>query len=379
MNLRLLSGVLLLALALVLVSAPEPAGACAPAPPHNVPVAIASESAIIVWDEMNHIQHFIRRAAFTTEAKDFGFLVPTPTKPELAEADDVSFETLARITAPEEVTKKREPSPGCGIGCAAAKHAAGDADQARLSVLEEKRVAGYDAAVLEGNDASLLANWLKARGYDFSEPLHGWVEPYLKGGWKITAFKVAKKGSQEPSVATSAVRMTFKTPRPFFPYKEPANPEKGGPNQLHPQRLLRVFFVGAEKVQGTLGEKGEAWPGKAAWAGELKAEDRTLLLQELKLPANTQPAKWWLTEFEDHSSPRPGSADVYFARAADQDAVKRPPHIKYVSSAMPGCVMCWAVAAYLVIPCLVRQWRRRSEAAGLARRAEPTERRNAAG
>src|SRR4051794_39286311 len=74
------------------------ATACAPAPPHNVPVAIASESAIIVWDEKSHTQHFIRRASFATQAKDFGFLVPTPTRPTLAEADDAAFEELAKLT-----------------------------------------------------------------------------------------------------------------------------------------------------------------------------------------------------------------------------------------------------------------------------------------
>src|SRR5437764_76847 len=76
------------------------ASACAPAPPRNVPVAIASETAVIVWDEKGQTQHFIRRASFATEAKDFGFLVPTPTKPTLAEADDQAFAELARITAP---------------------------------------------------------------------------------------------------------------------------------------------------------------------------------------------------------------------------------------------------------------------------------------
>ncbi|MCI0705568.1 MAG: hypothetical protein L0241_31295, partial [Planctomycetia bacterium] len=35
----------------------------------------------------------------------------------------------------------------------------------------------------------------------------------------------------------------------------------------------------------------------------------------------------WLTEFEDHSSPRPGTDEVYFARDADQSELNRPPHI----------------------------------------------------
>src|SRR5262245_52407848 len=46
-------------------------------------ISIAEESAIIVWDPAKKVQHFIRRAAFDTTSSDFGFLVPTPTMPEL--------------------------------------------------------------------------------------------------------------------------------------------------------------------------------------------------------------------------------------------------------------------------------------------------------
>src|SRR5437016_3719837 len=62
--------------------------ACAPAPPPGVRVEIADESAIIVWDAAAKTQHFIRRASFATAAHDFGFLVPTPAQPTLAEASD---------------------------------------------------------------------------------------------------------------------------------------------------------------------------------------------------------------------------------------------------------------------------------------------------
>ena len=74
--------------------------ACAIAPSGNKPVAIADESAIIIWDAANKTQHFIRRASFQSAAPDFGFLVPTPSKPELAEASDAAFAHLARVTAP---------------------------------------------------------------------------------------------------------------------------------------------------------------------------------------------------------------------------------------------------------------------------------------
>ena len=75
--------------------------------------------------------------------------------------------------------------------------------------------------------------------------------------------------------------------------------------------------------------------------------------------ADTPPASWWLTEFEYHSSPRPGSEDVFFALDDVQAPVERPPIVHYVSADLPGCVMCYALALYVIIPRLVRPWRRR--------------------
>jgi hypothetical protein len=349
----------LVVLAAVLFVVPAPAVGCAAAPPRNQSVEIASESAIIVWDEDAKTQHFIRRASFQTDASDFGFLVPTPTQPTLAEADNEAFDTLAQITAPEVVKQPRPSSSGCDIGCAAPKGAAEPgavADKAEpVRVLDEQRVAGYDAAVLEADDANALNSWLTEHGYEFPPALTQWADHYIKAKWKITAFKIAKRTKDEKAVGTSAVRMTFKTDHPFFPYREPqvqAADKRYG-------RLLRVFFIGKGKMIGRLGDKAGAWPSSIAWADQLKAADREGLLKLLKLPDDTPPASWYLTEFEDHSSPRPGIADVYFEPADDQTPVKRPPHIQYVFNGAANFAMYCALAAYVAVPRVLRgRWRR---------------------
>jgi hypothetical protein len=52
-----------------------------------VVVRIAEEEAVIVWDPATKTEHFIRRAAFHSTARQFGFLVPTT--PRLTEVSDV--------------------------------------------------------------------------------------------------------------------------------------------------------------------------------------------------------------------------------------------------------------------------------------------------
>jgi hypothetical protein len=365
MNLRTLPKVvLLLLLAAVLCPLPEQASACAPAPPRGKTVAIADESAIILWDAASKTQHFIRRASFKSDAAEFGFLVPTPTKPEVEEASDETFAELAKITAPKVITKPRsEAGGGCAIGCGAAAPG-GAAPKSSVRVLEEKQLPGHKATVLEADDANALSKWLGDHGFDYSPALTEWVAPYVKAGWKITAFQIIKRDADK-DVASSAVRLTFqadKTALPFFPYREPASQAAAGAGQL-PSRLLRVFFIGDKRVQGTVGEKGNPWPGKVAWSNRLDASVREQLLGLLKLPAKTTPESWWLTEFEDASSPRPGTDDAFFSPSEDQKPVEREPITRFVSNAAVDGVLWYGTAACVALPYFIGRWRRRAKAA----------------
>ena len=100
-------------------------------------------------------------------------------------------------------------------------------------------------------------------------------------------------------------------------------------------------------------------PGKVAWTGKVTDADREKVLKFLKLPEDTPPAGWWLTEFEDHSSPRPGTDDVFFSRSEDQTPQERAPHIRYVAAPLPGDVMWYAAIACILLPPVVRRLRPR--------------------
>ncbi|BBM85139.1 DUF2330 domain-containing protein [Candidatus Uabimicrobium amorphum] len=333
----------LLLLLVTIWSLIETTQACAPAPPPNVQVDIATESAIIIWDPTTKTQHFIRRASFVTPAKDFGFLVPTPTKPTLAEASDDAFVYLRELTKPRVITQSRPMRLACS--CTAMDKSMGAQG---VTVLEEKRVAGYDAVILQASDSNSLQTWLQQHGYTFPKNLVDWVNPYVEAGWKISAFKIAKT-DETNKVSTSAVRMTFETPKPFFPYREPVQ-------EVHneQQRLLRIFFLAKKRMQGTLGKK--LWPGKVVWANKLNKGSKELLLQRLNLPLTTPPVNWFLTEFEDYSSPRPGSDDVYFSISKNQSPVERPPITQYVYTGHDAGF--YLVILFIVFPKIMRRRRR---------------------
>ncbi|MBX3226542.1 MAG: DUF2330 domain-containing protein [Labilithrix sp.] len=314
------------------VLGPRIAAACAPAPRARERVAVAEESAIIVWDEAAKREHFIRRASFRSEARDFGFLVPTPSRPELAEADETAFEELESAVRPELEYREHtavEPTLLLLFPFMFYSRSAAAPEMAPVRVLEAKRVGDYDATVLEADDAGALGDWLTQRGYAKGQALTEWLVPYVEKKWKLTAFKIADDvdaGASTRELGTRAVRMSFTTDRPFFPYREPRDQRESLPPHLSSTRSLRVFFFGAGRAAATIGAGATVFPGKTTWSGPLHAGHVPHL--SVALPAGA-----WLTAFEDDASPRPGVDELWLDRAKEQSPVKPPPTV--VSRARP--------------------------------------------
>ena len=176
-------------------------------------------------------------------------------------------------------------------------------------VLERTRVAGYDAAVLAANDPAALNRWLGEHGYESRPALTAWLEPYTKGNWTVTAFRIATIDTTRPGIATTAVRMTFPTDRPFFPYREPEDQRIESANPP-PPRLLRTFFVGNGRHGGRLGGN-QIWPGTTVWANVLpEKEPPSACSKGLKLPLPARCNRRARPNSKTATSPRtPSTAD----------------------------------------------------------------------
>lgn len=308
----------------------QPPGAtgCAPALPPGFRVRIASESALILWDAATRTEHFIRRGTFETASPDFGFLVPTPSEPELHEADDNLFSTLEDWTKPREVHMPTHRGRGAFRTMAPA---AAPAPPPPVTVLGAEVVAGLDAVKLKATDTQALLDWLKKHGYASRPELEAWLDRYVKDGWVITAFKIAKSpGSTAAAVSTQALRLTFQTDKPLYPYREPEDMRAPG---AHPPRFLRVFVLSSEKMEAGLGEKLAARPANLVWAAPIAAHQAEELNTRLKITDPRIPATPWLTVFEDGNSPRLGEEELYFQGTPDTTVVERPPIVHH---ALPG-------------------------------------------
>jgi hypothetical protein len=291
---------------ITLAAAQRPARPCAAVAEAGRTIEIADETAIIVWDDAHKVEHFIRTASFSTSpgVDDFGFLVPTPTRPELGEVRLELYDRLEAAVTAERFVRKRAFRVGCGLplpGMAREPRGA----LPRVRVLEKARIAGYEAAVLEADSATALAEWLEQSDYANRPDLAAWLAPYVAAGWKVSAFRF--RPSEEGVFPTAAVLLSFAAERPFFPYREPADATPGS------WRSLRVYLVGGGKMTGSLGERGERWPGQLEYAGPLLGLRR--MLADV-LPDGALPDRPWLMSFVDLSRSRlPG--DLFFSPAAD--------------------------------------------------------------
>jgi hypothetical protein len=310
--------------------AASPARPCAPAPPVGHKVDILGEQALIVWDAAARRQHFIRRARFLSDAPGFGFLVPTPTEPELAEAPDSVFDALHEAIQPEVVTRRgprllpfslllspffmmRGATEGAPAGAPLTA-----APPPKVRVLQEQRVAGFDAAVLQADDAGALMAWLLRHGFLGEPELMTWVRPYVDQRWTITAFKIA--AAPGAGVSTQAVRMSFATERPFFPYREP-DLRGRAPG---PARELLVYLAASGRMDGTIGS-GTRWPAAIPYSAPKRGLQALL---SPALPPGQAPASPWLTAYVDRANPRPGRDDLFFSQAPTQQTIVPDPIIR---------------------------------------------------
>ena len=150
------------------------------------PVRTTDESALIVWNSKTHVEQFVRRATFESKAKNFGFLVPTSSRPTLGAADDAIFESLQRELEPKTVVQRRrgidfalfvasrssgsrEEKSGQGESPTSIHIATGVTNSGKaVEVVEQKRVGDYNAVVLRARDTKSLSRWLKRHHYPVS-------------------------------------------------------------------------------------------------------------------------------------------------------------------------------------------------------------------
>lgn len=277
------------------------AAACGMAWARGASPLVHGEEALIVWDWRTRTEHFVRRIDFsrTTAGADFAFLVPTPSRPLVADADETVFNRLADAysrprtpTNRQHGARSRRTSGGGGGG---------------VTVVQQTFVAGLEATTIRSDSANALAQWLGQHGFTNRPALAQWLQRYTGGTWHITAFRYAGQGPRP--LTARAVRLSFSAERPFYPYGEPR--DQAGV-QEH-RRPFRLSVISSERVEGRRGSR--PWSARTGYAERREVQSFTGTLLPLR-----DNERAWVTTFDEPNSVR-NDEDLVFVRATAQTPV----------------------------------------------------------
>jgi hypothetical protein len=258
------------------------------------PMSLVDEKAVIVWDPDRQMEHFVRQAAFEGEAQDFGFIVPAPTVPTVAEADGEVFAGLESFVS----SKVREPSTAADTDSVAAG--------AATELVDQYLVGDYEVSILKAKDGASMLGWLKANNYTNRPAMEDWLDHYAKMGWHFAALKFVR-AEDAGTPGTKAVRVSFKTDVPFYPYKMPS--DTWPPGHFRP---IALYFVSKGIARGQYRGSGDDWEAREVWSGPLGRERSVLLAGQIGLNPEDLPEEATLTAFYNTRNEAGYENDVYF-------------------------------------------------------------------
>lgn len=316
-NYGLAAATALLAVSLAL-SAVRTADACATFGPLRAPRSAPSpalERVLIVHDPVARKQHFIREVVFAGDAKSFGFVVPTPSKPEVFPVTDPPFDRLEHAFpfAPPPKTRERSAE--------SARSARGTLLSAAMpvEVVEQKAVGSFTAFLLRANDASALASWLRDNQLGSTAENDAWLASYVARDFYFVAMRYEpSKRVSGKVLASETISISFESPLAYYPYEEPrrAKPTTAG------RRALAIWLVAPEQLVPVAFERRD---DGGRWLRPLQAGQRTDAIDGQGVRSHLgfgvtrfvdSKGRFVVHTFEDQKQLRDGLGEVVFLPAA---------------------------------------------------------------
>jgi hypothetical protein len=229
------------------------------------------EQALIVHDPDSEQEHFIRELVFRDAKEPFGLVVPTPSQPTVTRVDGSPFPALAERFPPE-------PDEGiglAGIGQIRSGVASGHGKEApKVTVISRERIGSFTAFVLSASDAGALKKWLDDNQLVTTPESEAWLRHYTDLGFHFVAFRHEPASKGANTSRSETVRISFSTPLPYYPYREPEHLD-GNPALY---RVLAVWLISTRRSvpMATL-QEGSSLLWKRPWQEARHGADPTAL------------------------------------------------------------------------------------------------------
>jgi hypothetical protein len=219
-----------MALLLILLATPSAESACCYFSAKDADILQPAQKAFITWDPKEQVESFTVQPKFEGNAKDFGMVIPTPSKPRLDEMPRDFFKELAVYT----ILKRREfpqskllpPPPKEAAKEAKEEDATASSGNKRhnsVKVLEAGIVGSLDYKIISAERADDLYAWLKDNHYSYAGD-EATLDFYVKKKWLFTVMKIDTMQMKKNKDGTFAgevtpTRFQFTSDKLIYPLK----------------------------------------------------------------------------------------------------------------------------------------------------------------
>ncbi len=185
--------------------------------------------AFINYDSVTRTEHLHILPKFVGDARDFAWIVPVPSLPELSESSIDLFRNCSSLTAP--VWKYREDGMSCNQKFATPTADGGnDAD---VDIHESQLVGDFQTMIISASDASALTDSLTSWGFlheDNQEDVLPIFEDYVARAWYFVTMKIdstafpPEYGRSDPYYpgyywGIDPIHLTFESDEIIYPMK----------------------------------------------------------------------------------------------------------------------------------------------------------------
>ncbi|MBD3236625.1 MAG: DUF2330 domain-containing protein [Candidatus Eisenbacteria bacterium] len=303
--------------------------------PHGSQVWEPGQAALILIDETAGTEDLFLEIEAHGEARDFGWIVPTPALPQVAEADEEILRACDRLTRP--IHRRRSN----GFGCAGDDErwaSPADGADGEITIYDEQTIGILRTLVLGADDAELLADSLRVWGYLHAEnesevsPL---LEEYVARDWYFVATRVdssvIEPGDGFWSARVTPLRLTFATDAPVYPLRISSI-------SATQETRLRLYVCARTRMRA---------PGtRAAYANRLDRAELANIREDYPALGALLAEGRYLTKLVATLDPSEMTGDLYLTAAASEEEL-RP--IEYAAQRPGGELLLLAAAAGLFV------------------------------
>jgi hypothetical protein len=210
---------------------PSVRSACCYFSAKNADILQPAQKVFITWDPQEQVESFTVQPKFEGNAKDFGMVIPTPSKPKLDEMPRDFFKELAVFTIlkqrkqPESKLLPQPPqSPLARLaGAANGRGFKVAKNESSVKVLEAGIVGSLDYKIISADRADDLYTWLKENKYHYAGD-EATLDFYVQKKWLFTVMKIDTMQMKKNADGSFAGEVTptsfrFASERLIYPLK----------------------------------------------------------------------------------------------------------------------------------------------------------------